>query len=194
MSSLSQQPTQLNSLLALIAQQDRAALRALYDATAGALLAVAHRVLNDRAAAEDVLQEVFVGVWRKAAQLPELRSHPMAWLTATVRNRAIDALRQRRPDIPLHWQDADGEERSFDVPDENTPSPPEQLQAAQCDQQLTDCLQQLEPEPRHAVQLAYFEGLTHAELAERLAKPLGTIKAWVRRSLDRLRLCMGEVA
>ncbi len=118
----------------------------------------------------------------------------MAWLTATVRNRAIDALRQRRPDIPLHWQDADGEERIFDVPDDNTPSPPEQLQAAQCDQQLTDCLQQLEPEPRNAVQLAYFEGLTHAELAERLAKPLGTIKAWVRRSLDRLRLCMGEVA
>ena len=67
MSILSQHPTQLNSLLARIAQQDRAALRALYDATAGALLAVAHRVLNDRAAAEDVLQEVFVGVWRKAA-------------------------------------------------------------------------------------------------------------------------------
>jgi RNA polymerase sigma-70 factor, ECF subfamily len=194
MTSLSQDPTQLKSLLARIAQQDRAALRALYDATAGALLAVAHRVLNDRAAAEDVLQEVFVGVWGKATQLPELRSHPMAWLTATVRNRAIDALRRRRPDISLHWHDADGEERSFDAPDENTPSPPEQLQATQCDQQLTDCLQQLEPEPRHAVQLAYFEGLTHAELAERLVKPLGTIKAWVRRSLDRLRLCMGEVA
>jgi RNA polymerase sigma-70 factor (ECF subfamily) len=125
MSILSQHPTKLNSLFARIAQQDRAALRALCDATAGALLAVAHRVLNDRAAAEDVLQEVFVGVWRKAAQLPELRSHPVAWLTATVRNRAIDALRQRRPDIPLHWQDADGEERSCDVPDENTPSPPD---------------------------------------------------------------------
>ncbi len=194
MSTLSTDAALLHGLLARIAQQDRPALRALYDATAGALLGVAYRVLNDRAAAEDVLQEVFVGVWRKAAQLPELRSHPMAWLTATVRNRAIDTLRQRRPEQPLHWQDADGEERSFDVPDENTPSPPEQLESVQCDQQLTDCLQQLEPEPRHAVQLAYFEGLTHAELAERLAKPLGTVKAWVRRSLDRLRLCMGEAA
>lgn len=184
----------MQALLARIAQQDREALHQLYLATAGALLAVAHRVLNDRGAAEDVLQEVFVGVWRKAGQLPELRSHPLAWLTATTRNRAIDVLRQRRPDIPLHWQDADGQEHSFDAPDEATPSPPEQLQARQGEHQLSDCLAQLEPEPRAAVVLAYFEGLTHAELAERLAKPLGTVKAWVRRSLDRLRLCMGEPA
>ena len=92
---------------------------------AGALLAVAHRVLNDRGAAEDVLQEVFVGVWRKASQLPELRSHPLAWLTASTRNRAIDVLRQRRPDIPLSWHDDEGQEHSFDAPDEATPSPPE---------------------------------------------------------------------
>jgi RNA polymerase sigma-70 factor (ECF subfamily) len=184
----------LTGVLARIARQERQALRELYDATAGQLLAVAQRVLNDRAAAEDVLQDVFVGVWHKATQLPELRSHPMAWLTATVRNRAIDHLRKRRPDISLHWHDADGEERSFDVADENTPTPPEQLQALQCDHQLDDCLQQLEAEPRQAVVLAYFEGLTHAELAQRLAKPLGTVKAWVRRSLDRLRLCMGEPA
>lgn len=194
MSTAALDAPQLQALLARIAQQDREALHQLYLATAGALLAVAHRVLNDRGAAEDVLQEVFVGVWRKAGQLPELRSHPLAWLTASTRNRAIDVLRQRRPDIPLSWHDDEGQEHSFDAPDEATPSPPEQLQATQNEHQLNDCLAQLEPEPRAAVMLAYFEGLTHAELAERLAKPLGTVKAWVRRSLDRLRLCMGEPA
>ena len=186
--------TALNSVLLRIAQQERSALRELYDLTAGRLLAVAQRLLDDRASAEDVVQEVFVGVWQRAAQLPELHSHPMAWLTATVRNRSIDHLRKRRPDVSLHWQDAEGQEHTHDIADDNMPSPPEQLQAQQGDHLLTDCLQQLEPDPRQAVMLAYFEGLTHAELAERLAKPLGTVKAWVRRSLDRLRLCMGDAA
>ena len=99
-----------------------------------------------------------------------------------------------RPDVPMHWQDADGEERSFDVPDENTPGPPEQLQAAQGEHELSDCLQKLDPDPRQAVLLAYFEELTHADMAERLARPLGRVKAWIRRSLERLHLCLGEPA
>lgn len=183
----------LQAALERIAAQDRQGLRELYELTEGPLLALAARVLRDAAAAEDVVQEVFVNVWRRAAELPELNRHPMAWLVASVRNRAIDVLRKQRPEVSLHWQDDDGEEQSFDVADE-APTPPEQIAARQADHQLTDCLEQLEPEPRHAVKLAYFEGLTHAELAERLARPLGTVKAWVRRSLDRLRLCLGEAA
>ncbi len=183
--------TLLSHVLGRVAQHERTALRELYDMTHGPLLAIAQRLLGERAAAEDVLQEVFVSVWSRAQQLPELRQHPMAWLTATVRNKAIDMLRRRRPEVSLNWQDADGEEHSYDVADE-TGTPPEQLQAVQSDHQLNDCLQQLEPEPRQAVMLAYFEGLTHADLAVRLSKPLGTVKAWVRRSLDRLRVCMGE--
>lgn len=183
----------LSQLLARIAQQDRTALRELFDLTKRQLLAVATRVLRDPAAAEDVLQEVFVSVWQRAGGLPELRSHPMAWLTATVRNRAIDLLRRHRPEVSLHWHDVDGEEHSYDAVDLSG-CPLDQLLAAQSDHQLTDCLGRLDAEPRQAVLLAYFEGLTHADLAERLAKPLGTVKAWVRRSLDRLRLCMGEPA
>ena len=186
-------PNHLNQVLARIAAQDRRALRELYELTEGRLLAVATRLLGDPAAAEDVLQEVFVGVWTRAAQLPELRQHPMAWLTATVRNRAIDQLRKQRPEVSLSWQDADGEEHQYDVVDEAA-TPPEQLLAAEADHQLGDCLAQLEAEPREAVLLAYFEGMTHADLAQRLSKPLGTVKAWVRRSLERLRLCMGEPA
>lgn len=179
----------LSRALAGIAAQDRAALRDLFELTHRPLLAVAQRLLGEAAAAEDVLQEVYVGVWTRAAQLPELRQHPMAWLTATVRNRCIDALRRRRPEVSLHWQDADGEEHTHDVADESA-TPPAQMQAIQADHQLVDCLKRLDPEPRQAVMLAYYEGLTHADLATRMAKPLGTVKAWVRRSLERLRLCM----
>lgn len=186
-------PARLTAVLSRISAQDSRALRELYDLTEGPLLAVATRLLRDQGAAEDVLQEVFVAVWRRAAQLPELRQHPMAWLTATVRNRAIDVLRRQRPEVSLHWQDGDGEEHSYDVADDSG-APPDQIQARQSDHQLSDCLAQLDPEPRQAVMLAYFEGMTHADLAERLARPLGTVKAWVRRSLDRLRLCMGEPA
>lgn len=186
-------PIRLHAALARIAAQDRSGLRELYELTEGPLLALASRVLRDAALAEDVVQEVFVGVWRRAAELPELTSHPMAWLVASVRNRSIDLLRKQRPEVSLHWQDDDGEEHQFEVADES-PTPPEQIAARQADHQLTDCLEQLEPEPRRAVTMAYFEGLTHAELADRLARPLGTVKAWVRRSLDRLRLCMGEPA
>ncbi|GAP35966.1 RNA polymerase sigma factor [Piscinibacter sakaiensis] len=182
----------LAPLLGRVARQDRAALRELYDATVERLLAVATRLLDDRGAAEDVVQEVFVAVWTRADQLPELREHPLAWLTTMVRHRAIDQLRRRRPEVPLQWQDADGEEHAVDLPDPEA-NPARRLMEAQSDQRLRDCLGRLEPEPRDAVLLAYFEGLTHGELAERLGKPLGTVKAWVRRSLGRLRDCLGDL-
>lgn len=182
----------LDQLLSRIALQDRQALRELYDRTASRLLAVAYRVLGNQATAEDVLQEVYVTVWSRAASYPAVHTHPMAWLTAMVRNRAIDLLRKSRPEVPLQWQGEDGEEHHHDVPDENG-SPMAQLMAAQSDDRLGTCIGQLEAEPRLAVMLAYYEGLTHADLAARLSRPLGTIKAWVRRSLVRLKDCMGEV-
>lgn len=186
-------PHRLDDLLARIALQDRRALRTLYEATVQRLLAVALRLLDDRAAAEDVVQDVFITVWTRAAQLPELRAHPLAWLTAMVRNRAIDVLRRRRPEVPLQWQGSDGEEHGYDVADASG-TPLDQLLAAQSDDRLGDCLGGLDDEPRQAVLLAYFEGLTHVELARRLDRPLGTVKAWVRRSLSQLRECIGEPA
>lgn len=179
----------LHALLARVALQDRAALRALYDATGGRLLAVAQRLLDDRAAAEDVLQDTFVTVWQRAAQFPQLRTSPLAWLTTLVRHRAIDQLRRRRPETSLTWHDEDGQEHQHDVVDESA-TPPEQLQQSQDQGRLATCLGRLDDEPRRALVLAYYEGLTHEQLAARLARPLGTVKAWVRRSLLQLRGCL----
>lgn len=181
----------LEALLSRIALHDRAALRELYGLTGGRLLAIAERVLNDRAAAEDVLQDTFVAVWQKAARFPTLRTSALAWLTTMARHRAIDVLRRRRPETPLQWTDADGRERAHDVADP-APGPLQQLLAHQAEGQLGQCLGALDPEPRHALTLAYAEGLTHDELAARLQRPLGTVKAWIRRSLVRLRDCLGH--
>ena len=180
---------ELHALLARVALQDRAALRALYDASAGRLLAVALRLLDDRAAAEDVVQDTFVTVWQRAAQFPQLRTSPLAWLTTLTRHRAIDLLRRRRPETSLTWHDDDGQEHQHDVADESA-TPSEQLEQAQDEGRLARCMGRLDDEPRRALMLAYYEGLTHEQLAARLSRPLGTVKAWVRRSLLQLRGCL----
>lgn len=179
----------LHALLARVALHDRAALRQLYDACAGRLLAIAQRLLDDRAAAEDVVQDTFVTVWQRASQFPQLRTSPLAWLTTITRHRAIDLLRRRRPEASLTWTDDDGQEHQHDVPDE-ADAPPEQLERAQDEGRLSLCMGRLDDEPRRALMLAYYEGLTHEQLAARLARPLGTVKAWVRRSLLQLRGCL----
>lgn len=183
----------LAALLGRVALQDRAALRQLYDATEGRLLAIVVRMLDDRGAAEDVVQETFVTVWTRAAQFPTLRTSPLAWLTTIARHRAIDLLRRRRPETSLTWQDSEGGEHQHDVADESG-SPMDQLQERQAEGRLGVCIEHLETEPRRAVLMAYYEGLTHEELAERLCRPLGTVKTWIRRSLVHLKDCLGEAA
>jgi RNA polymerase sigma-70 factor, ECF subfamily len=180
-------------LLARISLGDRQALKTLYDAAAGRLLAVAMRILNDRGAAEDVVQEVFVSIWNKSSEAADPTQRSLAWLCVVTRNRALDAVRRRKPETPLHWTNDEGEEVFHDVAADND-SPLDHLQAEQASGQLGECLETLDPEPRLAIMLAYCEGLTHAELAERLKRPLGTIKAWTRRNLLRLRDCMEAAA
>jgi RNA polymerase sigma-70 factor (ECF subfamily) len=183
---------QLQQLLSRVALHDRAALRSLYDATAGRLLAIVQRMLDDRAAAEDVIQDTFITVWSRAAQFPQLRTSPLAWLTTIARHRAIDLMRRRRPETSLTWRDADGHEHQHDIVDE-TATPLDQLQRRQYEGQLTQCVDRLDDAPRQAVLLAYFEGLTHEQLAARLQRPLGTVKTWVRRSLQQLKACLEDV-
>ena len=192
---VSRTPADLDALLrdalARVALQDRAALHTVYQLASGRLLAILQRMLDDRAAAEDVLQDTLLLVWQKAGQFPTLRTSPLAWLTTMARHRAIDVLRRRRPETPLEWTDSDGNARQHDIADAGG-SPLQQLLDRQADGQLGLCLGRLEPDPRQAVTLAYLEGLTHDELAHRLGKPLGTVKAWIRRSLLRLRDCLGH--
>lgn len=186
-------PAELGEALQRVVAQDAAALRRVYDATAGRLLAIAQRVLDDRALAEDVLQEAYLSIWNGRRLPPQPCREPLAWLTTLVRHRAIDELRKRRPDLPLQWTTADGEEQQYDVAD-TTATPPEQIAERQQDERLSHCMGQLADEPRQALMLAYFDGLTHGEIAERIARPLGTVKAWVRRSLMSLQGCLEAAA
>lgn len=184
---------EVRRLLARVVLRDAQAFETLYRRVAGRLMAVALRVVQDRAAAEDVLQEVFASLWNGADRAAPGQDRTLAWLCVVTRHRAIDLLRKRRPEEPLHWRDEQGEERMHDLPADDA-SPMARLLAREDDAQLAHCMGQLEAEPRRALLLAFHEGLTHAEVARRMARPLGTVKAWTRRSLMRLKGCMEALA
>ncbi len=184
---------QVQTLLSRIALRDAAALQSLYGLVASRLMAVAWRVVQDHALAEDVLQEVFLTVWNQSARRAPGQSLTLAWLCVVTRNRAIDLLRKKKPETSLHWQDESGNEHFHDVQDE-TGSPMEHLLEHEEGLRLGHCLGSLEGEPRQAVLLAFYEGLTHPQIAERMRRPLGTVKAWTRRSLMRLKGCLEATA
>jgi RNA polymerase sigma-70 factor (ECF subfamily) len=183
----------VEQLVGRIALRDHAAFKMLFDQAAGRLLAVAARVLQDRAQAEDVVQDVFVKLWNQAVQRTPSQPCSLAWLCVVTRNMAIDHLRKKRPETPLQWVDANGDEQQHDIADEQS-SPMEKLLAHEDGARLGSCLGRLEPEPRQAVLFAFYEGLSHLEIAQRMCKPLGTVKAWTRRSLIRLKGCMEACA
>ncbi len=181
------------SLLARVALRDARAFEALYRLVASRLMAVALRVTQERATAEDVLQEVFVTVWNQSTAAAPGQQLTLAWLCVVTRHRAIDLLRKRKPELPLHWHDENGDEQMHDLQDESG-SPMDQLLAHEDGAQLGHCMDTLEPEPRRALLLAFYDGLTHPEIALRMQRPLGTVKAWTRRSLMRLKGCMEALA
>jgi RNA polymerase sigma-70 factor (ECF subfamily) len=185
------QQAHLAKLLSRIAMRDQAAFRELYQLTASRLLAVSVRMLRDQARAEDVLQEAFVGIWKSADRFAIEKSQPMTWLTNIVRNRTIDALRSPRREDSLTVGDDDDNDVEIEIEDESA-GPLDQLVAKSQAVALQRCLERLEPGPRQSILLAFYEGMTHAELAEKMNQPLGTIKSWVRRSLDRLKDCLGS--
>jgi len=183
----------LGELLARVALRDAAAFKQLYDATVCCLLGIAARMLHDRSWAEEVVQEVYVSVWHTAPNYSPHKAQPMTWLMAIARNKAIDALRSTRADrqhcVRPHVS-ADGDDAGLpDLADDRI-GPLEQLVQAVDAHQLRCCLQRLEPAQRQAIALAFYDGLTHAELALHMNQPLGTVKAWVRRGLDRLKRCL----
>lgn len=180
---------EVEALLARVAMGDRSAFKNLYDMTAGLLLATAYRVLQDKSQAEDVVQDVFAGLWHKASALSAPAARNVGWLCVITRNRAIDHVRKRTNDVSMHGVSDDGQAYTHDAPSD-TPDLFDQLSMEQDNQCLQHCLAQLQAEPRQAVLLSYLEGLTHVELAERMKRPLGTVKAWTRRSLLALRECM----
>ena len=165
------------------ADGDQAALRALYDQEAGHMIAVALRILRRRDLAEDIVQEAFVRIWRQAGLYNAALGSPRAWIYTIVRNLSLNRLRDSaREDIV-------DDQRLTELSDAAA-SGDDPLARLADGSALRRCLDGLEPQRRVSLLLAYTEGLTHGEIASRLGLPLGTVKAWIRRSLLALRECM----
>jgi RNA polymerase sigma-70 factor (ECF subfamily) len=174
----------LSALLRRVAARDRAAFSALYDVTSAKLYGVVVRILHRRDLADDVLQEVYIRIWERAVDYDGGKGSPIAWMAAIARNRALDEVRRK---APVSIEDAP--ETLEVVSDE--PSPLDNLNQSQDMQRLARCLDGLEPDKRDMVVLAYRQGLSREELAERYGRPVPTIKTWLRRSLAQLRDCLG---
>ncbi len=175
----------LPGLLAACARRDRAAFERLYRESAAKLYGVALRILRREDWAQDVLQECYVSIWTHAPEYRPALAAPMTWMTSIVRNRCLDWLRRPRPEVA----DVDG--AAADAAESGEPGPLASLERAKDAQALARCLGALEAKQRQAIALAFYDGLSHAELAHHLRQPLGTVKTWVRRGLLRLKDCLG---
>ena len=175
----------LMELLARTALADQQAFAELYRLTSSHLYAVALRILRESGAAEEVLQESFISIWNHAGSYVAARSQPFTWLTSIVRNRCLDQLRRRELDTVT----IDDEDEGMTLPDDG-PTPLELLVAGADARAVKGCVEALEAGQKQAVALAFYRGLSHAELAAHLHVPLGTVKSWVRRGLERLKACL----
>ena len=183
---------QLLRLLSATGAGDRRAFSRLYKETAPYLYAVAIRMVNRRAAAEDVLQDAFVQVWHRAGDYHAQRGSVIGWMTALVRYRAIDRLRKRQSAAPIDEDtltSAAGLLGSTSADDTAMST----AVASEDADYLNKCVARLSGSQRQSVALAFFRGLTHAELAPRLALPLGTVRSRLRRSLKRLKECLDDL-
>ena len=169
-----------------VAVGDRAALRDVYERTGAKLFGICLRILDSREEAEDVLQDVYLTVWNKAADFDPARASPITWLATIARNRAIDRRRQvgrRGGDRPVE----DAAELADGGPDAVT-----LLEQADESRRLAECLRLLDERTRGAIRSAFFGGLTYDELAARTNVPLGTMKSVIRRGLIKLKGCLSE--
>jgi RNA polymerase sigma-70 factor (ECF subfamily) len=166
------------ALIQKIVQRDESALAALYDRYASLLSSLLNRILRDTQASEEILQDVFYQLWRNAAQFDPARGSLPGWLAVIARNRAISRLRRHNP--------SEGEELL-----ETTVIVPANLENALAQQQLLGrvkgALENLSSEQRAAIELAYFEGLTHSEIASKTGDPLGTVKTRIRSAVESLK-------
>jgi RNA polymerase sigma-70 factor (ECF subfamily) len=187
----------LQELLAQTAQGDHAAFAVVYERTHAHLFGLALRMLGREHAAEDVLQEAFVSIWKSASlyrpSIGGAEVQPMTWLIAIVRNKALDALRsrtrQREVELPEEIDAEDGDAQSASQGG-GGPSALELLAQASRALQIEGCLGGLDGSYRQSLALAYYQGLSHSEVAAQMGAPLGSVKAWIRRGLERLKACL----
>ncbi|HTU56741.1 MAG TPA: sigma-70 family RNA polymerase sigma factor [Acetobacteraceae bacterium] len=173
----------LAGLLGRIAAGDQAAFRKLYELVSPLLYAVALRITGERALAADALQEAFIQVLNRSSRFDPARGSAEAWLVSLVRYRALDIVRGRRREV-LGFEPEDA---ALDEPDALA-----RLSADEDGAALRTCLEALEADRRRLIELAFLDGFSQAELAQRLGMPLGTVKSSIRRGLLKLRECLGR--
>lgn len=171
-------------LLVACARQDRQAFQQLYGLASPQLLACLMRILRNRALAEDALQDVFVQVWRRAAQFQHGRGSSWAWLIAIARYRAIDLQRRERR-LVVGEAEAIEEIPGGDEAHDSFMALGQRTLAV-----LEACMAALQQRQRDCILLCYQNGMTHAEVADRIGEPLGSVKSWIRRGLVALRRCL----
>jgi RNA polymerase sigma-70 factor (ECF subfamily) len=176
-------------LLRRVANRDHEALAELYDCFSAPLFSLAVYILGDQREAEEVIQDVFVQIWNRAATFDRGLGAPFHWGAGITRNRCIDYLRSRQRRFRLHDKVAHETEVFTTISESAAPE-------ALSDDELARvrvAVKQLPAEQRQAIDLAFFGGLTHAEIAEMLGEPLGTVKARIRRGMMKLRECLNEL-
>jgi RNA polymerase sigma-70 factor (ECF subfamily) len=175
-------------LMRRVAARDGGAFARLFEVHGPLTLGVLLRILGPRSEAEEVLQEVFLQVWMQADRYDEVRSTPRGWILMLARSRALDRLRRR--DSSRRREEAAGVEAGEPIPPVGT----ERLETLERRRQVTSALGVLSPDQRRCIELAFFEGLTHTQIAERLEAPLGTVKSRILLGMNKLRQALSADA
>jgi RNA polymerase sigma factor (sigma-70 family) len=180
---------QLRLLLAAVARKDADAFGQLYRVTSAKLFAFSLRILFKKELAEEALQEAFISIWNNAAGYNESFAAPMTWMVTVTRNKAFDILRrQGGGTYSVEALDQD----LLDTLASDDPTPPQQMEQDEEAKALARCMDRLEKLHRQAIALAWYQDLSHTEVAQQMQLPVGTVKTWIRRGMDKLRGCLLE--
>ena len=183
-------PQQLRIWLLAAGKRDAKAFRSLYDACSSKLFGFALRILHKRELAEEVLQESFVAIWNNAANYQSHLAAPMTWMATIVRNKAFDHLRRSDVSVEIDAEQFDSEVMNALQDPQATPI--DDLQMSGDAKALAWCMSALEGAHRQVMALAYYHDMSHSEVSEHMKMPIGTVKTWIRRSLDKLRACLAQ--
>jgi RNA polymerase sigma-70 factor, ECF subfamily len=180
------QDNELDRLMQQAGAGDEAAFRRFYDATAPAILAFLMRMLRDRFLAEDVLQEAMVIAWNKAHGFDPSLAAAKTWITTIARRRALDLIRSRNRHTEVMTVGAPDIRAVLGLEAGRSAL----TESGQTAERLADCMGELNADAAACIGFAYLDGLTFAEIAERIERSLGTVKSWIRRGLGKLKACM----
>jgi RNA polymerase sigma-70 factor, ECF subfamily len=172
----------------LLAEKDPEAFEVFYDRHGGAAYSLAYRIVGDRSAAEDVTQEAFLSIWRSGARFDRTRGSVRAWTLGIVRNRAIDALRRQSGKAPKLDFDDEAMLEQRAAPDYTD----QQALQRESAREVRGALSELPDEQSKVIELAYFGGFSHSEIAEMLSMPLGTVKGRMRLGIEKIRTQLAE--